>query len=262
MLTAIRDFVRDSFGSRQVRQLDGLRIGDLTVYIAAGPSCDSRGRRSRHAAARSPSERRGSARSDPPAARCGPRRVQRRCGTVRSRTADPRSLPEQRLSARAKGRGVRALDCLRGPGPLGRDLVVVHVSGAIGSGVRTWTGCRRRRGSSWSIPAVDRAAITSSACAIRWPPTRRRCWHRRACRSIRWTARLELYEPLQPGARAGAGEARLASRRRRDLSSFGTARWSASGAATAQWIWRERAARADDCRDFPLRCTPASRWPT
>ena len=37
MLTAIRDFVHDSFGSRPGLTLDGLRIGDLTVYIAQGP---------------------------------------------------------------------------------------------------------------------------------------------------------------------------------------------------------------------------------
>jgi len=37
MLTAIRDFVHDSFGGRPGLTLDGLRIGDLTVYIAQGP---------------------------------------------------------------------------------------------------------------------------------------------------------------------------------------------------------------------------------
>jgi OOP family OmpA-OmpF porin len=37
MLTAIRDFVHDSFGGRPGLTLDGLRVGDLTVYIAQGP---------------------------------------------------------------------------------------------------------------------------------------------------------------------------------------------------------------------------------
>lgn len=37
MLTAIQDFVRDSFTTRQGDQLETLRVGDLTVFIEQGP---------------------------------------------------------------------------------------------------------------------------------------------------------------------------------------------------------------------------------
>lgn len=37
MLTAIQDFVRDSFTTRQGEQLEALQVGDLTVWIEQGP---------------------------------------------------------------------------------------------------------------------------------------------------------------------------------------------------------------------------------
>jgi outer membrane protein OmpA-like peptidoglycan-associated protein len=37
MLTAIQDFVHDSFDSRKADQLDSLRVGELTVWIERGP---------------------------------------------------------------------------------------------------------------------------------------------------------------------------------------------------------------------------------
>ena len=37
MLTAIQDFVRDSFGGRQADALESLRVGELTVWIEQGP---------------------------------------------------------------------------------------------------------------------------------------------------------------------------------------------------------------------------------
>ncbi len=37
MLTAIQDFVRDSFTTRQGEQLETLQVGELTVWIEQGP---------------------------------------------------------------------------------------------------------------------------------------------------------------------------------------------------------------------------------
>ena len=198
MLTAIRDFVGDSFKVREDEGLQTLKVGELSVWVEQGPhtllAVVVRG-------------------AAPPALRAT---LQQALESVHAQYPDllesfdgnaarfegARSLLEICLQQQYRGRQRRArlsptAQALTVLGLLALGTWMVFALGRAAGGTATSRRFAASPG-SWSCRADARAGASSSAaCAIRWRGTRRRCWPKKlAADDV--VGRWELYQALHP----------------------------------------------------------------
>ena len=200
MLTAIRDFVQDSFKVGEDEGLQTLKVGDLSVWIEQGPhallAVVVRG-------AAPPSLRTALQQALESGARAvfgSPRIVRRECrpgskGRVRcSKSVSSRS------SAGASGAGAfrRGSWSSRRPCCSRWACGCSSRCGRGAGGMATSTPSAPSRASSSCPPAGPPASTSSPACAIRWPPIPPCCCRPTSLAADSVEGRWELYQALHP----------------------------------------------------------------
>ena len=200
MLTAIRDFVRDSFGGKCRGLARRFHVGELEVLVEHWPARGAGRGRARHP----PPELRVTLERALEAihrADRRPRAVRRRRLDLRRRAAGVAGLPRVALSRKRPPVSYRALV---GSAPVW-SLALLAVLG------RRCAALDQRRFDRYlaSLDAQPGVVVVNagrqggrfvvSGCAIRWRPIRRRLWPPSGLASDRVEGRWELYQALDPG---------------------------------------------------------------